>query len=147
MGTKELLLFSKVKCEKVTFGTGHPEMDMQARVMTAEFGDCIMIFTYNPQGGFSEQSLSFRELWEKEFTVYLEKMTASSKSKNKKLIWAGDLNVNPYRSDWTEKAFERIRHRIPKDTQMAGCREQDQKAYHDMVTKMNGANLAEHFKK
>src|SRR5690606_15041623 len=48
---------------------------------------------------------------------------------------------------WTEKAFERIKHRIPKNTQMAGCREKDQKIHHEMVAKMNGVNLAEHFNK
>ena len=32
-------------------------------------------------------------------------------------------------------------------TQMAGCREKDQKIRHQMVAKMNGVNLAEHFNK
>ena len=30
---------------------------------------------------------------------------------------------------------------------MAGCREEDQKAYHELVEKMRGVNLAEHFGK
>jgi exodeoxyribonuclease III len=146
-GNEGIILFSKVKCDKVTYGTGHPEMDTQARVMTAEFADCIMVFTYNPQGGFSEQSLKFREDWETEFGFYLDKVTIDAKSRNKKLVWAGDLNVNPYPDDWTDKAFERIKYRIPKNTQMAGCRDQDQKVHHEMVRRMNGVNLAEHFNK
>ena len=76
-----IILFSKVKCEKVTCGTGHREMDLQARVLTAEFGDCIMIFTYNPQGGFTEESLDFRKRWEQEFARYLEEMTREAKGK------------------------------------------------------------------
>ena len=91
-----IILFSKVKCEKVTCGTGHREMDLQARVLTAEFEDCIMIFTYNPQGGFTEESLDFRKRWEQEFARYLEVMTKEAKGKNKKIIWAGDFNVNAY---------------------------------------------------
>ena len=74
-------------------------------------------------------------------------MTKEATDKNKKIIWAGDFNVNPYRRDWTEKAFEAIKHRIPKGAIMAGCREEDQKAYHELVEKMKGVNLAEHFGK
>ena len=78
-------------------------MDTQARVLTAEFADCVMVFTYNPQGGFTEESLDFRKRWEQEFSSYLRKMTGDAKTKNKKLIWAGDFNVNPYRSDWRKR--------------------------------------------
>jgi exodeoxyribonuclease III len=146
-GNEGIILFSKVKCEKVRYGIGHHEFDMQARVLTAEFSDCTIVFSYNPQGGFSEESLDYRSRWEKAFGDYLEKTVAEARVKNKKLIWAGDFNVNPYTTDWTEKAFERIRHRIPKDTLMAGCREEDQKTYRELVAKMNGVNLAEHFGK
>ena len=77
-GNEGIVLFSKVECEKITYGTGHPEMDRQARVMTAEFADNIMIFTYNPQGGFEARSLEYRKNWEAEMSRYLEKMTLES---------------------------------------------------------------------
>ena len=54
-------------------------------MLTAEFEDCIMIFTYNPQDGFTEESLDFRKKWEQE-AKYLEKMTREAKDKKKKII-------------------------------------------------------------
>jgi len=145
-GNEGIILFSKVKCD-VTYGIGHHEMDAQARALTAEFSDCIFLFTYNPQGGFSKESLNFRAEWESKFGSYLEKTVQDAKSKGKKLIWAGDLNVNPSAKDWSEQAFVRIKHKMPRDTVMAGCRECDQKVYRELVTKMDGCNVAEHFKK
>ena len=59
-GNEGTVLLSKVRCEKVSYGTGDPVMDMQARVMTVEFQDSLMVFTYNPQGGFTDSSLAFR---------------------------------------------------------------------------------------
>ena len=145
-GNEGIILFSKVPCV-VKYGLGDKELDAQARVMTAEFSDCIMLFTYNPQGGFSEQSLAFRSKWEAALQKYIQSVSLDALVKQKKMIWGGDLNVNPEDSDWSMKAFDRIRNRIPKGTLPAGCRKEDQKAYREMVQMMGGVNLAEHFKK
>ena len=58
--------------------------------MTAEFSDCIILFTYNPQGGFSEQSASVREKWEATLLEHIQKVSLDALIKQKKMIWAGD---------------------------------------------------------
>ena len=50
-------------------------------------------------------------------------------------------------ADWTMKAFDRIRHRIPKGMIPAGCRAQDQEIYRQIIRQLDGVNLAEHFDK
>ena len=69
-GNEGVILFSKVPCE-VTYGFGNSEMDNQARALTAEFSDCIILFTYNPQGGFVEESLTYRAKWEEALISYI----------------------------------------------------------------------------
>ena len=96
-GNEGIFLLNKVRCEKVSYGTGNPVMEMQARVMTVEFQDSIMVFTYKPQGGFTVSSLAFRGRWEQELSRHLDKVSSEAKEKNKKL--AGDLNVNPKATD------------------------------------------------
>ena len=145
-GNEGLIFFSKIPCE-VTYGIGDEELDKQARAITAEFSDCIMLFTYNPQGGFTSESLAYRTRWEAALLKYISKISLSAISRSKKMIWAGDLNVNPTAADWSRRAFDRIQHRIPKGTVPAGCRDIDQKVYRDLIHAMNGVNVAEHFGK
>ena len=145
-GNEGLILFSKIPCE-VKYGIGDKTLDKQARAMTVEFSDCIMLFTYNPQGGFSEDSLAFRTRWEEALTTHIRTVSLDALLRKKKMIWAGDLNVNPTSADWSMRAFDRIKHRIPKGAAPTGCREVDQEAYRNMVHNMNGVNVAEHFGK
>ena len=146
-GNEGMLLFSKVQCEKITYGMGHEDFDKQARVITAEFKDFVQIFTYNPQGGFFTESLEYRARWETVLGVYLERIYRQAKQRGKKVIWAGDFNVNPYRTDWCEESFDRIRHKMPKGTIPVGCRAEDQAMYRKLVDKIDGVNVAEAFGK
>ena len=65
-GGEGILIFSKVACE-VSLGIGEPEFDRQARVLTLNFPEILMVISYNPQGGLREESLNFRARWEKSF--------------------------------------------------------------------------------
>jgi hypothetical protein len=56
-GNEGIIVFSKVPCLKATYGTGNREFDQQARIVQMEFRDTVFVFTYNPQGGFTTQSL------------------------------------------------------------------------------------------
>jgi len=141
-GNEGLILFTKIPCE-VKYGLGVEDLDKQARVMTAEFSDCIMLFTYNPQGGFTEESLAFRSRWETALADHIKKVSLHALVKQKKMIWAGDLNVNPTAADWSKRAFDRIQHRIPKGTIPTGCRNVDQKVYRELIHCMDGVNVAE----
>ena len=143
-GCEGILIFSKVPC-KVTYGVGHPELDKQARVVTVDFSGVLLVISYNPQGGFSEKSLAFRAQWETTFKKFLQKVKARAEKEGKGVIWAGDFNVNPSREDWSERAFDPIRKRIPKGASPAGCREADQESYREMLDGINGINVAEVF--
>ena len=143
-GCEGILIFSKVPCQ-VRYGMGNPEFDKQARVVTIGFPGVLLIISYNPQGGFSEKSIAFRESWEHTFTLFLHRVRERAKKENRKVIWAGDLNVNPTPEDWSERAFDTIRKKVPKGTIPIGCREQDQESYRRMVEKIEGANLGEIF--
>ncbi len=52
--------------------------------------------------------------------------------------------MNPHQEDWSEAAFQRIRHKMPKDALPVGCREEDQRVYRTLVQKIDGVNVAEH---
>ena len=145
-GNEGIVIFSKVKPARVTHGMDHDEFDKQARIMRVEFTDWILLVTYNPQGGFAEHSLRYRDQWELAFTSHLEKIATAASKTNKRLVWAGDFNVNPLQTDWTIRAFDRIRHRMPPGTP-AGCRTTDQMRYREMLRQMRGVNVAEHFGK
>ena len=104
-----------------------------------------MLVTYNPQGGFTKESLGFRTHWETKFKAYLAQVSRQAQAKNKILVWGGDFNVNPTRNDWSEKAFDKIWSKVKEGELPAGCREQDVKSYQDMIEAMDGVNAAEHF--
>ena len=53
-GNEGMLIFSKVECERCIIED--EELDQQARTMTMEFKDFILVVSYNPQGGFGEES-------------------------------------------------------------------------------------------
>ena len=92
-----------------------------------------MVISYNPQGGFSEETLNFRARWEKSFLICLKRVRGRAEKEGKGVIWAGDFNVNPYRGDWSERAFDMISHKIKNGIVPAGCRPQDQLVYQEMV--------------
>ena len=143
-GTEGILILTKIPCE-ATYGIGDPELDAQARVVTLEFPKFFILISYNPQGGVREESLNFRNRWEKAFTNFLRGLRNKANQGNKGVIWGGDFNVNPLPSDWTIRAFDQIRHRIPKGEKPAGCRTEDQNSYREMLGAVGGINLGEFF--
>ena len=121
-----------------SFTEYHEEFDDQARVVTLEFTDLFLLISYNPQGGFTEKSLDFREKWEAAFLEFLKDISKKGNAQKKGIIWAGDFNVNPLRDDWSEHAFDQIRNKFPKGTKPAGCREKDQISHGEMVSVLDG---------
>ena len=140
-GCEGILILSKKKCTIKT-GINHPEHDQQARVALLEFKDVNLLISYHPQGGFTIKSQQYRKEWEAEFTKYLTKISSKILSEKKFFIWAGDFNVNPHRSDWSERAFDPIKSKLPKGDPI-GCRKEDQEAYEKMLHAIQGKNLGE----
>ena len=81
-GCEGILIFSKVPC-KVTYGLGNPGFDQQARVVTIDFAGVLFVVSYNPQGGFPENSLGFREKWEKAFQKFLQRVKVRGEREKK----------------------------------------------------------------
>ena len=90
--------------------------DLVGRVIRAEFEDVVVVATYHPQGGFTEHTLAEKTMWETQLVEWLKGVQP--------IIWGGDFNVNPYKDDWTQKAWEHLRGKIGKGIRQ-GCREID----------------------
>lgn len=73
--------------------------------------------------------MEYQTKWEKAFTSFLASVKARAVNSNKKLIWSGDLNVNPRKDDWSAQAFHCIIDKYPPNTLPAGFRDEDRKAY------------------
>ena len=77
-----------MKVLKFTNGIDIADHDEEGRVITIEFDKFYVVNTYIPNSGRKLVDLDYRVKWDKDFTNYLVKL-----SKNKEVIWCGDLNV------------------------------------------------------
>ena len=143
-GCEGIIIFSRLPCS-VTCGIGDKELDMQARVVTVEFAKIFVLITYHPYGGFAEASLAYRANWEAKFCSYLMGLRKRAAAAGKPVMWAGDFNVNPSRSDWSERAFDPMRKKIPAGATPPGCRPEDVISYKRMLAAIGGWNLANIF--
>lgn len=147
LGREGIVIMSRIPC-KIEYGLGDEELDQQARVATLEFVHFFMLVTYHPHGGFVKgEKLDHRSRWEEKLIEYLTVLQQRAQDANKSIIWGGDFNVNPHRTDWSERAFDPLRARIPKGTLPTGCREEDVQTYRRMLEAVKGTNVAEFFGK
>ena len=81
-------ILSKIKPKEVIYGLGIPELDKEARVITAEFDKFYLTNVYVPYSGLQLQNLPKRIKWNKAFEKYITNL------ENKKpVIICGDINV------------------------------------------------------
>jgi exonuclease III len=118
IGKAGVALLCKEKPERVWFGVGDEGKDLVGRVVRAEFKDTVVVATYHPQGGFTGQTLAEKAEWERQLAGWIRKVSSHSKP----VVWGGDFNVNPYRDDWTQRAWQHLRGKIG-NRDPAGCRE------------------------
>jgi exonuclease III len=59
------------------------------RVVRAEFKDMVVVATYYPQGGFTEQTLAEKTKWEKQLVGWIKEVS----SHGKPVVWGGDFNL------------------------------------------------------
>ncbi|MBL7942937.1 MAG: exodeoxyribonuclease III [Flavobacteriales bacterium] len=81
-------VLSKVNPMNVTYGLGISEHDNEGRTITAEYKGCNLVNTYVPNSGQELVRLEYRQRWDKDLLVYLQKLSAK-----KPVLWLGDLNV------------------------------------------------------
>jgi len=98
-GEAGVTVLSKVTTLGHVFGIEDSESDAHARAITLFFSDLVLVATYNPQGGFTDTSLSLKTRWEKMLGNFLQRVRETARAKGVKIIWVGDLNVNPNKDD------------------------------------------------
>lgn len=85
-----MTLYKKNLISKVSFPQiGAPStMDFEGRIITLEFNDFYFTHVYTPNAGNGLNRLVDRQVWDKLYADYLEKL-----DQNKPVIAAGDFNV------------------------------------------------------
>jgi exodeoxyribonuclease-3 len=88
-GYSGVAVFTKIKPDKVEFGTGHKVSDDEGRVIQMDFGDIRLINAYFPSGTSGDERQTFKYQWLDEFFIYLENL----KKAHPKIILCGDYNI------------------------------------------------------
>lgn len=81
-------IFTKHKPLSVALGMGIEEHDKEGRLITLEYEDFYLICCYTPNSQNDLKRLDYRQVWEKDFLEYLNRLDAV-----KPIILCGDLNV------------------------------------------------------
>ncbi len=88
-GYSGVAVFTKIKPDKVEYGTGHKVSDDEGRVIQMDFGSIRLINAYFPSGTSGDIRQEFKYLWLDEFFRYLENL----KKQYPQLIVCGDYNI------------------------------------------------------
>jgi exodeoxyribonuclease-3 len=88
-GYSGVAVFTKIKPDKVEYGTGNKGSDDEGRVIQLDFSDVRLINAYFPSGTSGDERQSFKYVWLNEFNTYLNKL----RKKIPKLILCGDYNI------------------------------------------------------
>jgi exodeoxyribonuclease III len=88
-GYSGVAVFTKIKPDKVEYGTGHAVSDDEGRVIQLDFGDIHLINAYFPSGTSGDIRQAFKYQWLDEFYLYLNGL----KKKYPRLVLCGDYNI------------------------------------------------------
>ena len=88
-GYSGVTIFSKVKPQKVTCGTGHQVSDEEGRVMQLDFGKIKLINAYFPSGTSGDERQVYKYQWLDEFFDYIQEL----RKKHPYIILCGDYNI------------------------------------------------------
>ncbi|KAG4071862.1 hypothetical protein HA402_006023 [Bradysia odoriphaga] len=93
-GQAGVSLFSKTMPYDVKFGFDDPEMDQEARLITAEYTKFYLVCVYVPNAGRKLVNLQKRLTWDEKFQDYVESL-----NRKKPVIICGDMNVAHHEID------------------------------------------------
>ncbi|XP_037038972.1 DNA-(apurinic or apyrimidinic site) endonuclease [Bradysia coprophila] len=93
-GQAGVSLFSKIMPYDVKFGFDDPEMDQEARLITAEYTKFYLVCVYVPNAGRKLINLQRRLTWDAKFQDYVESLNGK-----KPVIICGDMNVAHHEID------------------------------------------------
>jgi exodeoxyribonuclease-3 len=88
-GYSGVAVFTKIKPERVQYGTGHKVSDDEGRVIQLDIGDLRLINAYFPSGTSGDERQQFKYHWLEEFYFYLEEL----KKTYPRIVLCGDYNI------------------------------------------------------
>ncbi|MFZ9595392.1 MAG: exodeoxyribonuclease III [Bdellovibrionia bacterium] len=88
-GYSGVALYSKKEPLGLTLGLGHPEIDAEGRVMTADYGSFVLMNAYFPNSQRDHARLGFKLLFCQEMLQACERL----RSQGKTVIICGDFNI------------------------------------------------------
>jgi exodeoxyribonuclease-3 len=88
-GYSGVAVYTKVIPEKVEYGLGEDDYDIEGRCLTLYFKDFVFITTYFPNGGRDDDHFQFKLRYYHRFLERVKKL----EKKYKNIIFCGDLNV------------------------------------------------------
>ena len=87
-GYSGVLIFTKEKPLKITYGINNPLFDIEGRTITLEYNDFYLVNVYVPNVKRTLERLEERMIFDKEFKEYLKNL-----DNKKSVIVCGDFNV------------------------------------------------------
>ncbi|MBK7097152.1 MAG: exodeoxyribonuclease III [Sphingobacteriales bacterium] len=88
-GYSGVAVFTKIKPDKILYGTGHKISDEEGRVIQMDFGEIRLINAYFPSGTSGDVRQTYKYEWLNEFFDYLNEV----RKNHPKLILCGDYNI------------------------------------------------------
>ena len=88
-GYSGVAILTKLKPDKVVYGSSIEQSDFEGRVIRADFGDVTLVNAYFPSGTSGEERQAYKYIWLEEFLEHLNEL----KKTRKKLIVCGDYNI------------------------------------------------------
>ncbi len=88
-GYSGVAVYTKIQPEKVEYGLGQDEYDLEGRCLILHFKDFVFVTAYFPNGGRDAGHFQFKLRYYEEFLKKMNKL----KKKYDTVIFCGDLNV------------------------------------------------------
>ncbi|PWR70050.1 exodeoxyribonuclease III [Methanospirillum stamsii] len=88
-GYSGVAIYTKTEPDSLEFGGLEPEFDREGRIITARYPEFTLLNVYFPNGGASEERLSFKL---KFYDAFLKKIL-EIEDKGEKVIFCGDVNT------------------------------------------------------
>lgn len=88
-GYSGVAIYSKHKPDAVRVGMGVPQYDREGRVLSADFGDFMLISTYVPSGSRDRSRIEYKLHFLDAFIAYCEGLRTAGK----RVIFCGDINI------------------------------------------------------
>src|SRR6185436_5834004 len=73
-GYSGVAILTKIKPDKMVYGSSIEQSDFEGRVIRADFGDVTLVNAYFPSGTSGEERQAYKYIWLEEFLEYLNEL-------------------------------------------------------------------------